>query len=136
MPATPQKLREIALQLLFSEDFSRESASATEALLMRQLAVTKKEVRAAMDVVRGVQNNCTCIDEALQTHAREVNVQHISSVERAILRLMGYELLVSKRLPPKVAITEGVRLSKKFATPEASRLINAVLDALFKSHSG
>ena len=47
MSVTPQKLREIVLQLLFSEEFGESATTATAALLMRQLAITKKTLRTA-----------------------------------------------------------------------------------------
>ena len=36
-------------------------------------------------------------------------------------------------MPPKVAIAEAIRLSRKFATPESATFVNAILDALYKS---
>ncbi len=56
----------------------------------------------------------------------------IPHVERAVLRLGIYELYFSNEVPPKVAISEAVRLAKKFATIESSRFINGILDALYK----
>jgi N utilization substance protein B len=53
-------------------------------------------------------------------------------VERNLLRLGAYEIYFSKSVPPKVAISEAVRLARKFASSESANFINAILDALYK----
>jgi transcription antitermination protein NusB len=53
-----------------------------------------------------------------------------------VLRLALYEMLHDDQIPPKVAIAEAIRLSRKFSTPESSSFINAILDAIYKSSQG
>src|SRR5690606_29501809 len=62
--------------------------------------------------------------------------ERIPRVERNILRLAVFELLHDPSVPPTVAIAEAIRLTRKFATPEAATFINAVLDAIFKMQRG
>ena len=47
-----------------------------------------------------------------------------------------YELLYDESIPPKVAISEAMRLAKKFGTPESATFVNALLDAIYKSSLG
>nr|NGX48373.1 hypothetical protein [Chlamydiota bacterium] len=58
-------------------------------------------------------------------------LERISRIERSILRLGLYELLYTD-LPDKVAITEAIRLTRKFATAEGGAFVNALLDAIYK----
>ena len=62
--------------------------------------------------------------------------ERIQSVERNVLRLGVFEMLYDSSIPPKVAISEAMRLSRKFSNPESSHFINALLDHLYKLSSG
>ncbi len=39
-------------------------------------------------------------------------------------------------LAPKIAITEAIRLARKFSTSQAAQFVNAVLDTLYKESIG
>ena len=60
------------------------------------------------------------------------DLDRIHSVERNVLRLGIYELFYETEIPPKVAIAESIRLSKKFGTPESVSYVNAIIDNLYK----
>lgn len=130
MALSPQKFREIVFQLIYSEDF----ASDTEVIemLMGQLAVTKKTLREASVVRDRVFENREAIDEVIGSHSTSYALDRIPRIERNIIRLGIYELLIAKDLPPKVVLAEAIRLSRKFATPEAATFVNAVLDSILK----
>jgi N utilization substance protein B len=53
-------------------------------------------------------------------------------VDRIILRLAVYEMLVKKETPPIVVINEAVEIAKKFSTPESGAFVNGILDKLRK----
>jgi len=48
-------------------------------------------------------------------------------LERAILRVATYELLMESEVPVAVVIDEAVGLGKRFCSGEAAGLVNAVL---------
>lgn len=52
----------------------------------------------------------------------------LDPVERAVLRLAGYELKERWDIPYKVVINEAVNLAKKFGAEQAHRFVNGVLD--------
>ncbi len=128
MPASLQKMREILFCLLYSADFGGDEESV--ALIMQQLTVTRSEVREAQkqaDAVRAKQEE---IDQRIKEQSREYDFNRIGRVERIILRLCSFEMLFSP-VPPKVAIAEAIRLSRKFAAPESAAFVNAVLDKIY-----
>ena len=47
-----------------------------------------------------------------------------------------FELLFDPLIPPKVAIAEAIRLSRKFNTPESASFVNALLDHLYQESLG
>jgi N utilization substance protein B len=53
-------------------------------------------------------------------------------VDRNILRLAVYELMLDAEVPPKVAINEAIEIAKKFGTAESGRFINGVLDRIHR----
>jgi N utilization substance protein B len=68
-------------------------------------------------------------DELLARHARHWDLSRLAMVDRNILRLAAHELRFAKA-PPKVVITEAIRLAREFSTAESPRFINGVLDAV------
>jgi N utilization substance protein B len=51
-------------------------------------------------------------------------------VDRNILRLAIFEILIDNNVPVKVAINEAVELAKKFGSDSSSRFVNGVLGSV------
>ena len=60
----------------------------------------------------------------------------LNDVEYCILLVGAIELLYYLDTPPKVVINEYVNMSKKFGTDQGYKLVNAVLDQLYRSSQG
>lgn len=136
MSLPPQKMREVVFQLLFSLSIDAESPSAAVALIGKELAVSKKYVLQALTKVNAIRENMGVIDEQIRSVSESYTIERIQKVELNILRLGLYEIFFDNEIPPKVAISEAIRLAKKFSTPESASYINAVLDALYKKEEG
>lgn len=136
MALPQQKFREIVLQMLYSKDIGQASDEHMIPLLMKELSVTKSAVRNAQKRVYDILNLLTKIDNLIAETVTSYKFERIQTIERNVLRLGIYELLFDDAIPPKVAIAEAIRLSRKFSTPESATFINAAMDALFKSHCG
>jgi N utilization substance protein B len=132
MPISPQKQRELIFLLIYSDDFHPGDESEMTQLLMHELSVTKKVMRIAHEEKLKIQEKLNQIDERITQHSKAYDFERIPRIERNILRLGVYELLFSETVPPKVAIAEAIRLSRKFATPEAATFVNAILDAIYQ----
>ena len=132
---TPQKNREIVFHLLYSSDFFPSDAGESFPFLMEHHKVTKKNIHAVETHVKEIQAHLLAIDKIIAETAQEYEFDRIPRVERNLLRLGVFELCFSKEIPPKVAISEAVRLTRKFATAESANFVNAILDALYKLHA-
>lgn len=128
---SPQKFREIIFQLLYSDDFG--GGEGIIEMIMAQLCVTKRIVREAAIYKNKICEKKAELDEIIKTHAESYEFERIPRIERNVLRLGVFELLFAPDVPPKVAIAEAIRLSRKFATVEAATFVNAVLDAIYKN---
>jgi transcription antitermination protein NusB len=135
--ALPQvKFREIIFQLLYSFDTGRTEEQGSIALLMKELKVTRSKVYEALNRTCLIQKHLPEIDTIIRNTVHGYSFERIQSVERNILRLAVFELTIEKEIPPKVTITEAMRLARKFSTPESSNFINAILDNIYKAMLG
>lgn len=132
MSLPQQKFREIVFQMLFSIDMGQASEEDMLPLLMAELSVTKQSVRKAQERVRNLLTRQSEIDALIAKSSTSYSFERIQSVERNILRLGIFEMLYDDEVPPKVAIAEAVRLTRKFSTPESGHFVNAILDSIYK----
>lgn len=136
MPLHPQKFREIVFQVLYSKDMAEVSEEGLIRIFSKELAVTKKSIKLAIDRSHKIREKLPELDESIRQACVSYDFERIRSVERNILRLGVFEILLDDAIPPKVAISEAIRLANKFATPEAATFVNAVLDTIYKKSKG
>ena len=124
------RARIVALQTLYELEFAANSQSN---ILERHLE--KKELTAeiadfATTLVAGVVDNKSTLDVTISRYAKAFPVAQLAPMDRNILRLALFEILISKDAPPKVAINEAVELAKEFGADTAPKFINGVLGAV------
>lgn len=136
MAVPQQKFREIVFQLLFSYDMANPHKQDMESLLMKELCVTRKTLREAQTKVDCILAQIAAIDAQIAAICISYDFSRIQRVEKNVLRLGVYELFMEEAIPQKVAISEAMRLARKFSTKEAASFVNAVLDALRKKAEG
>jgi N utilization substance protein B len=128
---TQQKFREMVLQILFSLQFTPFSEEIVY-LMKEQLVVSKSLAKAAADRALAIRDLESKIDPLIQEASPSYELSRIGAVEVTVIRLAIYEILFDTEIPEKVAISEAVRLARKFSTKEAGVFVNAVLDAVWK----
>lgn len=133
MVVPQRKFRELVFQMLFSHDLNEDADMKIITSMVDQLTVTKKTLRQAHGRMQCVFEKLEDIDQHISGCSRDYDFNRISRVERNILRLGVFELLYDEEVPPKVAIAEAIRLSRKFGTPEGGAFVNAVLDAIYRA---
>lgn len=131
-----KKNREIIFQLLFSSDTGKPAEEDMIPLIMKQLSVTKRAVKEAQEKVSQIQAKLPAIDQLISNTSTSYSFERIQNVERNILRLGVYEMVFEQDTPPKVVISEAIRLARKFGTPESAAFINALLDNIYKHSAG
>lgn len=83
------------------------------------------------ELVNGTVSKQADIDERIQRHSENWRMERMPAVDRNILRLAVYELLLAK-LPAPVVIDEALELARKFSGKESVGFLNGVLDAVRK----
>lgn len=136
MALSQQKFREIVFQLLYSQDLGHPDETVMTDLMMSELAVSKKNVRLAQERVQSILARLPEIDPMIVSVSTSYDFDRIQTVTKNILRLGIFELFFDENIPPKVAIAEAIRLSRKFNTPESASFVNALLDHLYQASLG
>ena len=132
MVVSQQKLREILFELLYSHDIAQNQFEDMIPFMMKQHEVTKKTLYTLGAKKEALVAVLDQIDQKITDTSVEYAFDRISKVEKNILRLAIFELCFQEDIPDKVAISEAVRLSRKFSTPEGASFVNAILDAIYK----
>ncbi|MBI2621574.1 MAG: transcription antitermination factor NusB [Candidatus Levybacteria bacterium] len=76
---------------------------------------------------REIIKHVKLLDKNIEYAAPEFPIDKINKVDLAILRLAIYELLVSKKEPPKVIIDEAIELAKEYGGETSPAFVNGAL---------
>lgn len=128
MAVPAQKFREIVLLALYSTHYGPSEEKELTAMIMKELSVTKNSVRLAIQRAQEILEKKESIEKLITTTAKSYTLARIQLLEKTVLLLCLYEMLYDEAIPEKVAIAEGIRLSRKFSTPESATFVNAILD--------
>lgn len=133
MALVKKKFREIVFQILFSKIFILDEKDIVP-FIMKQIKTTKKNTLLSLDYANKIVSNIRKIDTEIKKVSSSYEIERICKVEITILRLALYEMIFDENIPCKVAISEAIRLTKKFASVKSASFINAILDAVFHKH--
>lgn len=129
--------RIVAMQTLYEYDFrgGQEADEALAEILGRNLGEFRDSIDDTAfveDVVEGVVQHQQDIDGIIAPAAPEWPVEQIARVDKIILRIGVYELMIKRDVPPKVAINEAVELAKAFGGENSSKFVNGVLGTIYR----
>jgi N utilization substance protein B len=82
------------------------------------------------DMVYGVINNITAIDEIANKHLKNWQIDRLGKTDQAILRMAIYEMVYTDT-PDIICINEAVELAKLYSDDAVKDVINAVLDSIY-----
>ena len=125
-----RKTRELALQVLYEIDTSGHQMEGVLDRLLSEQNLPEENASYAHDLVIGVIRNREKIDHNIKTFAPAWPVEQIPAVDRNILRLAIFEILIDNKVPVKVAINEAVELAKTYGADRSSKFINGVLGSV------
>jgi len=70
------------------------------------------------------------IDAVIRQKAPAWPLEQVAVIDRNILRLAIYEILIDNRVPVRAAINEAVELAKSFGGESSPKFINGVLGSV------
>ena len=132
-PKQKRKARITALQVIYAEEFHGSDMDTTFKHML------DPEDLPDTDVIKYSRHLCTLtidhlheLDLHIKKRSKNWDIERITIMDRLILRMSLAEMLYEDEVPPKVSITEGVEIAKKFSTSDSSSFINGILDAVYQ----
>ncbi len=124
--------RQMALQLLFQQEFQAKNAEWQEAFWEEHPTASMTVRTFATSILEGVKEHQSEIDQLIQRFAVDWSIARMPVVDRNILRCAAYELLWEPDIPAVATINEAIELAKRFADDEAQRFVNGILDHILR----
>ena len=128
-----RKARELALQALFEVDSTGHNPELSLNRLLEEKSLPESAISFARELVEGVMGDKKRLDEVVQVYAPAYPVAQLSIIDRNILSLALFELLVQQRAPLKAVINEAVELAKTFGGENSPRFVNGVLGSVSRA---
>ena len=130
MPGERHLARTIAFQALCEISATGHDPGRALDFRLAESPLSEENADFARDLVDGVVGNQSKIDDHIRRFAPTWPIDQLPVVDRSILRLAIYEVLLDNAVPIKVAINEAVELAKTFGSESSSRFVNGVLGAV------
>ena len=141
---TRANARELAIHLIYGRDFTGEEPETVVATRLNRdyyqklsgenEVYSERPSRAQLSyidrVVSGVANREDDLNEQIQKYAIGWDISRISRLARSIMQLAMYEILYLDDVPTGVAISEAVRIAKKYDGDDTGAFVNGILAKL------
>lgn len=138
---TRANARELAVHLIYGREFTGEEPETVVAARLERDYYAKlsaendvyaeRPSRAQLayidGVVAGVANRAEDLNAMIQQYSIGWDVSRISRLTRCIMQLAIYEILCVEDVPTGVAISEAVRLAKKYDGDDTGSFVNGIL---------
>lgn len=128
-------IRELAFKLLYSTQIQHDNSEEQIELFIESNEIKNDEAKSYIkSTINGINENDEKIINIISENLKsEWNIERISKVNLALLKLSIYEILYTDT-PYKVAINEAVELAKKYGEDSSSQFINGVLASVVKKN--
>ena len=120
--------REKAIQVLFQIDVT--DTDPQEAL--EHVLSEGEGDEFLSELVFGTLENLDRIDEVIKENLVNWSFSRIGNVDRSVLRMASYEMVIRDDIPVNVSLNEAVELAKLFGGEESGRFVNGVLSKIMQ----
>lgn len=127
-----RRARRCAVQALYQWQLGGNALGEIEAQFRAAPDNQKADFEYFHELLHQVPARLVEIDAQLTPYL-DRPVPEVDPVERAILRLCGYELAYRPDVPYRVVINEGIELAKLYGADQGHKYINGVLDKLARA---
>ena len=144
---TRANARELAVHLIYGRIFTGEEPEQVVSVRLdkeyyEQLAQenevysdrpSRAQLRYIDTVVSGVANREEELNAEIQKYAIGWDVSRISNLARCVMQLAIFEILYMEDVPTGVAVSEAVRLAKKYDGDDTGSFVNGILGAFARN---
>ncbi|MGB3346759.1 MAG: transcription antitermination factor NusB [Candidatus Humimicrobiia bacterium] len=119
-----REAREKALFYLYQSDLLDIDI---DELIQMDLKNKKNIDQFTLKLVKGVKNNFENLNEIINLHSSNWQIDRMPILDRNMLRIALYEIMFEQEIPLKVTINEAIEISKKYGTNESGKFVNGIL---------
>ena len=144
---TRANARELAVHLIYGREFTGEEPEQVVAVRLNKEyypelsqendVYSERPSRAQMGyidrVVSGVSNRVEELNATISRFAIGWDVSRISRLTRCIMQLAIFEIQFVEDVPAGVAVSEAVRLAKKYDGDDTGSFVNGILGSFARS---
>ncbi len=144
---TRANARELAVHLIYAQGFTGEEPEQVVATRLAKEYYSKlslenevyeerpnrSQLQYIDTVVSGVANRQDELNEIIQNFSIGWDVSRISRLARAIMQLAIFEIQTLEDVPINVAVSEAVRLAKKYDGQDTGSFVNGILGSFVRS---
>ncbi len=117
------------MQALYQWQLTGQDPATIASQFLADLDLPKADPEYFQELLQRTPALAPEIDAALQP-LLDRPLEQVDPVERAILRIGGYELMQRPEIAYRIIINEAVELAKLFGAEQGHRFVNGVLDKL------
>ena len=139
--------RELAIHLIYSQSFTGDEPDAVVAARLEKEyyknlseeneVYEERPSRAQMayidSVVSGVTNRRDDLNAEIQKYSIGWDISRISRLARTVMQLAIFEILYIDDVPTGVAVSEAVRIVKKYDGDDTGAFVNGILGSFVRS---
>ena len=125
-----RRTRALVMQTLYEADTVEHCAADVLSERLSEMELSRRDAEFARGLLDGIFANAAEIDKIMTEFAPGWPISQMAVVDRNILRMAIYEIMLSEDTPPRVAVNEAVELAKAFGADSAPRFINGVLGSV------
>lgn len=144
---TRYNARELAVHLIYGREFTGEEPDQVVNLRLEKeyyenLAQenniyaerpSRAQIRYIDTVVSGVANRADELNAQISAYSIGWDISRISRLTRCVMQLAIFEILYVDDVPTGVAISEAVRLAKKYDGDDTGAFVNGILGTFARS---
>jgi len=120
-------VREYAFMFLYQLEIHAENIDQQKEFFLAEFEIPRHQLDFFLTRVDGVYQIRESLDKTLEPFLVKWRIERLPRIDLTILRLALYEMEKEEDIPNNVAISEAVRLAKKYSGEESRSYINAVL---------
>ncbi|MEW5947148.1 MAG: transcription antitermination factor NusB [bacterium] len=128
------KARVVAMQALFQIDKSEGAVNNVVGARAREETLDPGDAEYIRNIIKTVRENLRRIDGIVGDYSTDWPIGRLGGVELAVLRISLAEILYLKDVPASVAVSEAVRIAKKFGTENSGRYVNGILGKFLRDN--
>ncbi|GAE31878.1 transcription antitermination factor NusB [Alkalihalobacillus hemicellulosilyticus] len=122
-----------AAQALYQMDLAK---SDTDQAIESVVGEEERPSEFFLELVNGTSTQIAKIDEIIMNSLQGWTISRMGLVDRAIVRMMVYEMKYIDDIPVNVTLNEGIELAKAFGGDESGKFVNGVLSKALETIKG